>query len=97
MKKLLIAMLATGLVSTSVMAAWVGGTVDSIRTNTDGSSYIVMKRTGDNKKIGMKISNAATADGKKMLLTVALTAQTTGKSVIGWLNGSGWTSFQIKK
>lgn len=96
MKKLVIAMLTAGLVSTNVMAGWLG-TIDSISTNADGSSYIVLTRTSDNRKIGMKISNSATADGTKMLLTVALTAQTAKKSVVGWGNATGWTSFKINK
>jgi len=94
MKKFLLASLLFGAMSVNLSAAWLG-TIDSVSASSDGSAYVTLKRTSDSLKIGIRTSSSATVDGKKMLLTVALTAQSTGKSVVAWADGTGWTAFKM--
>ncbi len=94
MKKILLAAIAVGCISTNLMAGWVG-TIDSVSVSSDGGAYITLTRTSDNRKIGMRTSDTATSDGQKSLIAVALTAQTTGKSVVAWANGTGWTTLKM--
>ena len=91
MKKILIAVVAAGLMVTGAMA--VEGTITKIETKSDGSVKVILEKTagGNTGKV-----LDGTPEANKAMLAVALTAKSTGATVDAYNDGTKWTNITIK-
>jgi len=97
MRKVLVSLMAVGLLSSSAMAFM--GKVTQIVAKSNGVILVQVTPTDSNlpvKKNGL----VGTADAKKAMLAIALTAKSTDSIIItdgGSYNGkSGWKTVKIK-
>ena len=91
MKKILLAAIAVGMMSTSAMA--LVGTVEKIQIKSDGEVTIVLKKldgTGNARHI-----LAGTADANKAMLAAALTAKSTSATVEMYNDATSWTNITL--
>ena len=90
MKKILLAVLAAGLMSTSASAAtWYEGKVRFIQT--DGENVRVKLRLADESLLVYTIQ-AATADVQKTIIAMILTAQAADRNIKLYEQSGVWTS-----
>ena len=93
MKKILVAALMAGVMSTGAMARWYDFTIKEIRVQADGNIAIKATYSGGgdwNKYVDTSIANI------KEFIAVALTAKSTGSPVmLDYANGK-WQGIMIK-
>lgn len=89
MKKLLLSIVAVGLMSTSLMA--IEGKVNYIKVKNDGSITVEILKADTTVKENLLVG---TADAVKAMLAMALTAKTTDSTVTVYSGtvdeGTGW-------
>ena len=90
MKKVLMAVLAAGLMVTSASA--LEGKITKVITKSTGEVKVVLAITGGG--VSAKVLNG-TADANKAMLAVALTANSTDKTVEMYDDGVKWTYISI--
>lgn len=93
MKKLLLAAVVAGLMSTSAMAAWIEGPIETLSIKADES---VLIKVGGTARF---VDPAMSADGRKLFMAVILTAHASGTSIkinnIGCPTSNGyWCMFE---
>lgn len=93
MKKVLFAVLATGLMGTSLMAGGVNGKIKSIDARNTGVVRIIVLANDTNEYDRQIIGSE---DAKKAMLAVALTAKASTADVFLGQASGGWTSVVIK-
>ena len=94
MKKMFLAVLAAGLMSTSAFAGWIEGKVKFIQTI--GTEVNVMIVDSNNVNYEHKI-HAATADVQKTIIAMILTAQAADRNILLYEDSNVWTSVLLKQ
>lgn len=92
MKKQLLTVVAVCVLSSTAMAAWVEGTINSITQYPDGSIVMVLKKSADDSLASSTVSGTDTV--KKNMLAMMLTAQASSKKVNMSWSGS-WNGLSI--
>ncbi len=94
MKKVIIAALAVGLMSTTAMAEWHEGAVDFIQTTATGVKISIVKE--DTSRLTYVVS-ATSVDTTKTIIAMALTAQADGRPLSLYETSATWTSVLLSK
>lgn len=81
MKKTLIAALTLGLLTTNAFAGWWGDATITSVTQEGPTAYVNGTLTSTGANFKLKVVGDGTADTKKALLAVSLTAKATGSTV----------------
>ncbi len=91
MKKLLLATLVAGLMSTSALA--LDGTITKISITSSGvTKIIITTSTGSSTK---KTIGDISSDAGKAMLAIALTAKSAGDPVEAYHDGTSWTALSV--
>jgi hypothetical protein len=95
MKKILLAALAAGLMSTNAMAWWLtDAQVEWIETKSDGNTYVrLIKGTS---AYNYKIADTD-AEAKKTMIAVALTGLSTQNNMSAEISGTDYIRLFIKR
>ncbi len=92
MKKILLSVIAVGLMSVSAMAH--EGTISKITVKSDGTASMILLRT-DTVLVNKRI-DGSTPDANKAMIAVILTAKSQGATVDANTNGAIWTGITLK-
>lgn len=96
MKKVIGSLIALAIIAGNVSAGWVEGKVDRIRYYNEDNTIINVKRdSGIIEQIPM--SPSLSADGKKMLMAMLLTAYTSQTTVMAFRSSTGLSSLKMKQ
>ncbi|GEM_PF-3965135 len=91
MKKVFIAAIAVGLLSTTVFAGWVSGTVDKIQKIPAGT-YVTLKQA-NNATAFAKIT--LTGDARKEFIAVLLTAKAQNATIKLYARSGEWVYYDF--
>ncbi len=91
MKKMLLAIFAAGLMSSSLIAAV--GTVDLVQVLSDGTVKIRILK--EDSTLTAITPCVGTVEANKAMLAIALTAKTSGSTVKTIYGNSGWESIML--
>ncbi len=91
MKRLLLAVVVVGLMSTGAMA--LDGTISKVIVKSDGVVKVVLEKTSGGPFA--RTIACDTMDADKAMLAVALTAQSTGATIEAYADSTRWTYMSI--
>ncbi len=92
MKKMILATLATGIMSVGVFAA--DGTVNTVVIKVDGVVKMELKKAIDDSLMLRTIDG--TVEANKAMLATVLTAKSSGATIDAYSDGTKWTKIILK-